>query len=226
MIYYIGGVKGGVGKSLAAMAVVHHIGYDNGCIAETDNGNPDVFKALQGKTKACETFNIREKDGWLDLLDFIGENADSPIVINSGAANNDTVDMHGDYLLEAARLTNKPICVIWLMNQGKDGCVLLNKFLQKMGSDNVSYNVVLNTSCNDGAQFTEWEGSTAKKNIEALGGGVFEFDSLANRCKEDFYNRRLSFAESLETMKFASKIEMNSWLAKTSSWLDKLVFPA
>jgi hypothetical protein len=225
MIYYVGGVKGGVGKSLAAMAVVHHIGYDQVCVAETDNGNPDVYRALNNKVKACDTFNIREKDGWLDLLNFIGENAESPIVINSGAANNDTVDLHGDYLLEAAHQTQKPICVLWLMNQAKDGCVLLNRFMDKMGSDRIAYNVVLNTSCNDGAAFLEWEGSKAKKSIEELGGGVFRFDSLANRCKEDFYNRRMSFAESLETMPFGSKIEMNRWLRHTEEWLDQLVTP-
>jgi hypothetical protein len=226
MIYFVGGVKGGVGKSLAAMALVHQLGYENVCVAETDNGNPDVYKALDGKVLACQAFNIREQDGWLDLVDFIGENAGSPVVINTGAANNETVDLYGDYLLDISKDVNKPICVIWLMNQAKDGVLLLNKFLLKIGHENVAYNVVLNTNCNSNAPFEEWEASKTKATINKNGGGVFFFDTLANRCKEDFYNQRLSFAESLQDKSFGKRIELERWLKHTKEWMDKLVVPA
>ena len=67
-IYYVGGSKGGVGKSLMAFALIDYLASHGNKILliESDNSNPDVYKAHQphqNETLVCEIMDLDSADG-------------------------------------------------------------------------------------------------------------------------------------------------------------------
>lgn len=73
-IYLVGGGKGGVGKSLVALALVDHLQRRGvkPVLVENDTSNPDVMKAVQGEID-CAAFDLDEADGWINFVDYCDE---------------------------------------------------------------------------------------------------------------------------------------------------------
>lgn len=132
MIIYVGGSKGGVGKSMQAMIALHH--YVSAgvqpVLIETDTSNPDVYKAYNGKGVSAYAYDIDTEKGWESTLNVIGEALDTdsttPIVINSGARNTMAIASHGDVL----NALGVDIVTLWVINEQLDGLVLLKDYLQ------------------------------------------------------------------------------------------------
>ena len=72
-IYYIGGSKGGVGKSKFSFSLIDYL-KERGqsvLLLETDNSNPDVFKAHQphkNESLICKSINLDMAEGWIELV--------------------------------------------------------------------------------------------------------------------------------------------------------------
>ena len=64
-IYIVGGSKGGVGKSIVALALVDHLKRRNANIVlvETDTSNPDVMKAVHDEIECAASISMRPMDG-------------------------------------------------------------------------------------------------------------------------------------------------------------------
>jgi cellulose biosynthesis protein BcsQ len=71
-IVLVGGGKGGVGKSLVAMALLDFLqaGGQQPFVVETDTSVPDVFKAYQEEI-AGELVNLDEREGWIELVNLV-----------------------------------------------------------------------------------------------------------------------------------------------------------
>ena len=68
-IYLCGGNKGGTGKSMLATALIDAF-LQRGVeplLIETDDANPDVFKA-HGERIQCAALSLDEADGWIELI--------------------------------------------------------------------------------------------------------------------------------------------------------------
>ena len=71
-VYYVGGSKGGVGKSLFSFALVDYLleRGQNVLLVDTDTDNPDVYKAhvsLGLPNLQCRMNSLDDADGWADL---------------------------------------------------------------------------------------------------------------------------------------------------------------
>ena len=65
-IYWIGGSKGGVGKSMMTLATIDYL-IERGAkvvLVECDTSNPDVWKAYREQTET-ELIDLDEADGWI-----------------------------------------------------------------------------------------------------------------------------------------------------------------
>jgi cellulose biosynthesis protein BcsQ len=95
-IYVVGGSKGGVGKSMVALALVDHLQRRNANIVlvETDTSNPDVMKAVHDEIE-CEAFDLDEADGWIGLVNFCDTHRDAVVIINTAARNQAGVTRYG-----------------------------------------------------------------------------------------------------------------------------------
>lgn len=77
-IYYVGGSKGGVGKSKMCFALIDYL-RDEGkkvLLLESDTSNPDVFKAHHSHADAdlvCKENGLDTAEGWIELVNVCSE---------------------------------------------------------------------------------------------------------------------------------------------------------
>ena len=92
-IFYVGGSKGGVGKSKVSFALIDYL-LDDGkkvLLLESDTSNPDVFKAHQpheNDTLVCREADLDSADGWIELVNIAAEFPKHCMVVNSAARSN------------------------------------------------------------------------------------------------------------------------------------------
>jgi septum formation inhibitor-activating ATPase MinD len=88
-IYVVGGSKGGVGKSLVTMGLVHNLTQrgEDVFVIDADTSNPDVFKSYENEV-VCELVNLDEADGWIRFVNICDEYKGSSVVVNTAARNN------------------------------------------------------------------------------------------------------------------------------------------
>jgi MinD superfamily P-loop ATPase len=91
-LFYIGGTKGGVGKSFVAMALIdllimEYYGKKQIMLIETDFTQPDVAK-MYSKKIPTETIVLDEtENAWMKLGRVIYENQDKLMVMNTAKGN-------------------------------------------------------------------------------------------------------------------------------------------
>ena len=100
-LVYVGGSKGGTGKSMVCMALVDYFRKtfpkDTILLVETDTSNPDVgrlYKETKGVNLAGLVLN-EEDSGWMELVDEIDTTKAKHVIINSMAASNLGVQTQG-----------------------------------------------------------------------------------------------------------------------------------
>ncbi len=101
-VVMVSGSKGGVGKTITAMALTHTLlkrGNDV-LLIEADTANPDVGKAY-GKTVETIYLNLDEKEGWMDLTNRLAERPEKIAVINTPARSGEGVKLYGSLLSES-----------------------------------------------------------------------------------------------------------------------------
>jgi hypothetical protein len=144
-LIYVGGSKGGTGKSMVCMALVDYVRKispeDEILLFETDSSNPDVGRLYQ-KTKGVITKGLilnEDDSGWMKMVDTIAETKAQHVIINSMAASNLGIQSHGallDQNVLSGRLDVK-FNVFWVINRNKDAVLLLRDFLHWIKSATV-----------------------------------------------------------------------------------------
>jgi Mrp family chromosome partitioning ATPase len=78
----VSGSKGGVGKSIVSMSLIHYLSKrgEKLLLIDADTANPDVGKAY-GKTVETVYINLDEKDGWMDLVNRLAVQPDETVVV-------------------------------------------------------------------------------------------------------------------------------------------------
>ena len=178
-IYWIGGSKGGVGKSAVSMALLDHLGESCPLLVETDTANPDVAKAY-GNVVRTELLDLDESDGWIELINLCSEHP-GPVVINSAARSD--VAKNGMNLDLALPELGRELVVFWVINRQRDSIELLRDFLTGVKSGRV--HVVRNLHFGASSKFELFEKSKIRQEIENAGGKVLDFPDLADRVADD-----------------------------------------
>lgn len=222
MIVYIGGAKGGVGKSLLAMiALSYHAKADMFApiLFETDTSNPDVLKSYaqelstvqeDHKGKGCEIFDfdVETECGRLGALRLITESLkeqpDRTIVINSGARNQKAVEK-----LRKA-FTHLPLITLWLVNTQADSVALLKEYLETIGDANTC--VIKNGYFGEAAAFSFFDGSKTAKRVPAVylahGPGI---------VMDKLYTGRKAVHELEDSMEIFEWWESEEWVAQAEN---------
>lgn len=141
-LVYVGGSKGGTGKSMVCMALVDYFRKafpkDTLLLVETDTSNPDVGRLYKNTSGIIvQGIPLGEDDtGWMDLVDEIDSTKAQHVLINSMAASNLGVQMQGTLLDQNVGNGNLDVIfkVFWVMNRNKDSVTLLRSFMDTMKS--------------------------------------------------------------------------------------------
>lgn len=204
-IFWVGGSKGGVGKSAVSMALLDYLGESCPLLVETDTANPDVAKAY-GNAVRTELLDLDESDGWIELINLCSEHS-GPVVINSAARSD--VAKNGMNLDLALPELGRELVVFWVINRQRDSIELLRDFLAGVKSGRV--HVVRNLHFGASSKFELFEKSKIRQEIETAGGKVLDFPDLADRVADDLYTQRLSIARAGTELPIGNRVELLRW---------------
>ena len=204
-IFWIGGSKGGVGKSAVSMAILDYLKDSKPMLLETDTANPDVAKAYSNDVRT-EVLDLDESDGWIQLINLCQEHL-GPVVINSAARTE--VGKNGQSLDLALPELRRELIVFWVINRQRDSIELLKDFISGVKSGQV--HVVRNLYFGAGMKFELFQKSNIRQEIEESGGSILDFPDLADRVADDLYTKRLSIQRAGMELPIGNRIELARW---------------
>ncbi len=212
-VYYIGGSKGGVGKSLFSFALIEYLlnKEKNVLLVDTDTDNPDVFKAHKGlklSNLQCRLNSLDDADGWSDMLDIVQKYPEHTVVINAAARTKSSTASYGDIMSGALQEMERKLVVFWIINRHRDSVELLHSFQEAF--PDVEINVCRNLYFGDTHRFDIYNQSKAKELAEKTG-KTLDFPSVGNRVADWLYSKRMSIHEAYPQMPIGTRAELCRW---------------
>jgi hypothetical protein len=221
-IYWIGGCKGGVGKSMMTSATIDYL-LDKGqsvVLVESDTSNPDVSKAYESLLPT-EMVNLDRRNGWVDLVNICDAHPQAAIVVNTAARNNESVRMYGPTLDRSLEEMARKLVVLWVINRQRDSLELLKEFMQTLLTAEV--HVVRNGYFGDESQFELYNESEMRQCVEGKGGKSVTFPDLADRVADDPYTKRLALSTAAKVLPIGNRAELGRWRGEVRKVLLQLV---
>jgi MinD-like ATPase involved in chromosome partitioning or flagellar assembly len=223
-MYYVGGSKGGVGKSLVSFALVDYLlnQESNVLLVDTDTDNPDVFKAhkdLALPNLHCKLNPLDDADGWADLLDTVQSYPDHAVVINAAARTKTSTANYGDIMKGALRDLQRELSVFWVINRYRDSIELLHSFQEAF--PDVTIHVCRNLHFGEPDRFDLYNNSKARGTIEKTG-MTLDFPAVATRVVEWLYSKRMSIRAAHPEMPFGTRAELQRWRARFGEMFDRV----
>lgn len=208
-VYWIGGGKGGVGKSMVGMGLIDYLRNkgESPVLIETDEKNPDIGRAHKSEIQV-EGLDLSDQDGWVDLLDLCGK-AEGPVVINSAVGADETQGI--DALEQSLEASGKKLVVLWVINRQRDSVELLRDFMKSVRSEKTEVHVVRNLYFGAPHKFELFNSSKTKGELEERGGKIMDLPEIADRIADELYCKRLSVAKALDGSETGVRFILARW---------------
>jgi hypothetical protein len=222
-ILYIGGSKGGVGKSKLAFALIDYLiaREKNVLLLETDSSNPDVYKAHQPHENValvCKLVNLDHADGWIELVNYCDENPGHTAVVNSAARSNTGMENHGAMLKETLEDLQRELTAFWVINRQRDSIELLRSFVDVFPEAHV--HVCRNLYFGEADKFELYNESKTKKSVEKTG-MTLDFPALANRVADKLYSGRQTIQHALGELPLGDRAELKRWRVRCAEMFTR-----
>jgi hypothetical protein len=230
-LVYVGGSKGGTGKSMISIALVDYFRKtfpeDEVLLFETDSSNPDVGRLYQ-KTRGVlmNGLLLNEDDaGWMRMVDEISETKARHVVINSMAASNLGIQSQGSLL--DSNITNGQLdvkfIVLWVLNRNKDSVLLLKDFLAWMKSA-VVY-PVLNLYFGREEEFSFYRSAgDIQEAVLERGGRALVFPNLNDMIADKLYTDEINLEDLPSHLKLGMRTGLERWLSLVKVSFDRVDF--
>ena len=220
-VYMISGSKGGVGKSIVSMSLIHYLTKrsEKLLLVDADTANPDVGKAY-GKSIETVYINLDEKDGWMDLANLLAEHPDETVVINTPARSGEGVRLYGTLLTESMQELGRKLVTLWVINSQRDSLQLLKEYLDTVGSGTT--HVMRNLYHGPERKFELYNGSKIRAAVEAQG-KTFNFPEVADRISDQLHSERLTIQKVIEVAPIGNRAEVNRWVKECATVFDGVV---
>ena len=224
-MYYVGGSKGGVGKSLFSFALVDYLLQQekNVLLVDTDTDNPDVYKAhkdLALPNLRCEMNALDDADGWAELLDTVQNYPEHTVVINAAARTKTSTTSYGDIMQGALQEMQRELMVFWIINRHRDSIELLHSFQQAFPG--VTVHVCRNMFFGEPQRFDLYNNSKARDAVEKAG-KTLDFPAVASRVADWLYSKRMSIRAAHPEMPFGTRAELQRWRTRCAEMLTTVM---
>jgi short-subunit dehydrogenase involved in D-alanine esterification of teichoic acids len=221
-IYIVGGGKGGVGKSMLAMALIDHLAKlgKKIILIESDTANPDVWKSYKDRvnTALCD---LDDAEGWMNFVALCDENRECTLVVNAAARNTAGVQKYGDLLNSALEELQRKLTTFWVINRQRDTLEMLKMYTEKMSNSRV--HVVRNLVFGKEHHFDLFNASKIKIAIESGGGKALNFPDLADRVADALYSERMSIEKASLEMPIGNRAELLRWRNEVAKMFDEVI---
>ena len=220
-LYFIGGSKGGVGKSILSMILADFLTKCKNrkiILIESDTSNPDVGKTFAHNDDVeVLSLSLDNADGWIELVNY-SEAHKKDIVINSAARSGEAVEKFGDTLIGSLDELHRQLISFWVINRQRDSIELLKKYMDVVPGE---LHVVRNTFYGEPQKFELFNGSKTKIEAEKRGATI-DLPDLADRVTDDLYSKRLSVAKAMEDMPLGNRAELKRWRSVAWKMFDDI----
>lgn len=201
-IIFVGGGKGGVGKSIVTMAAVDVLlaRGENVVLIESDDSNPDVYKALNALVQSV-VLNLDGEDGYLSLCNVIESNPDACVIVNTAARATNAIIKHGGIVADTAKELKRELVMLWTMNRQRDSVELLRDVLDGTEGGFTAMHAVLNTYWGAPEKFMRFNNSKQKNRVKS----VVVFPELNDMVSDKMNDERLALSNADAGMTIAER---------------------
>ena len=242
----VAGVRGGVGKSLVAMAVIDwliSVEKAKVLVVDGDPDNADSFKPYKNIAPTPLPVNLDHREGWLVVADSCGEHPDAHVVVDTGARNLDSMLKFSAQIYTAVSAgLKRHVVVLWVVGGERNSVHLLRRYLDERTAE-----TPLHVVCNQGAaehpSFPLFDESDVPKRVAGLSGKIIVIPTLADRVTTLLYTHRHTLGaladgsamidsndgskdDSKKAPKrpvpFGTRVEVDRWRGLVWSELEKL----
>lgn len=221
-VIYVGGGKGGVGKSLVSMATIdwlRSLGREV-LLVEGDVANPDVYKCYEDLIPT-QTCNFDVEDGWNDLGDLAERSEGKVIVVNSGARVIEGVRRYGHVLEDCSRAGVIDLVVLWPINRQRDSIGALKDFRSIVSAGQLG--VIRNLFFGREEKFTRWQDSKYAQDLLQSGVRIANLDELSDRIIDRIYGSRMPIEKIANTGGVVDRSNIGHWRNRSQSSLASLI---
>ena len=227
-MYYVGGSKGGVGKSLLSFALVDYLisREQRVLLMDTDTSNPDVYKAHKDAELTilvCEMRNLDNADGWSDMLNTVESHPEHVVVINSAARSKEGTTNYGELLKAALTALRRDLITFWVINRHRDSIELLHSF-QHIFAD-APIHVCRNLHFGTADRFDLYNNSKIKEKVEQTG-TTLDFPELASRVVDTLYSGRVPIWKAVADLPIGNRVELLRWRSRCAEMFDRVLSDA
>lgn len=205
-IYIIGGGKGGVGKTMASIAMVDWLGNESAgnqvTLIETDDSNPDSYKSYETTSEVTKKLiNLDSQSGWITLMNEMPGWASSceQVVINTAARATTHIENNLRDFLAGALELSIDVRMIWVINRQRDGLNLISNLLKIVDVDTT---IVKNLYYGDSNKFSLFDKSELKNRVRTI-----ELPDLNDEVSDKIFNERLPLHE-IEKFQFGQRVAL------------------
>jgi hypothetical protein len=196
-IYYIGGSKGGVGKSIITTVLVQFLLDKYGesktiHLVETDESNPDVGRIYSGKIPVTPLVLDERETGWITFFEILEKSENTIFVVNSAARSSRGIEANGENFSLALQDQSVPyeLVTFWPINRQLDCVNLLMDYLKVIRYGPVF--TIRNTYWGEPKDFLIYDSMINKAKNKELAqsriSGVLDFPSLNDLITLQFYS--------------------------------------
>ena len=203
-IISVDGGKGGVGKSIIAMACLDTAltAGKKPLLIECDTTNPDVYKAY-GEIIEAHAIELTDKSGFLALASALHETNAEIVVINNPAGSNGW-RTHGRLIADNLGRIGGNLCTLWVANRQQDALEILTSYHEVLPDVPVFF--VMNLYWGTPSSFEIWQNSKLRMKFFQCGGGEICFPDCADRVMHQIRTERLRW-DQINSLPFGNLIE-------------------
>ena len=217
-LFYVTGGKGGVGKSMVAIALIDYLLFKRQVsvgLVESDLTNPDVAKINEDIVHKFECLDLDVAEGWIGLANCCERWSEQQIVVNTGARNLHGVKRHGPIVQELSTI-GRNFVTLWTINTQLDSLELLHDYREAMWNDEAErpigkIHVVCNSGVNYEENFGRYDRSDVAKKISAEGGKVVIFPTLAKLVADELFSERIAISEARNAIPYGNWAMLTRW---------------
>jgi hypothetical protein len=228
-IFYVGGSKGGVGKSIITTVLVQFLLDRYGDsktihLIETDDSNPDVGRIYTDKIPVTPLILDEKEAGWITLFELLEQNSNTLFVINSAARSNCGIDANGENFSAALEDRSVPyeLVTFWPINRQLDCVNLFMDYLKVMRCGSAF--AIRNNYWGAPKDFLIYDSMLSKGKYKELAqsriNGVLDFPALNDLITLQFYSYGLTIPEVTEHLNVFKRQLFTSWKAKAYAMFE------
>jgi hypothetical protein len=228
-VHFFHGDKGGVGKSFVAASFVDWLIARrrlSPLVVDCDMRNPDLARMFSGST-TTHNVDLRQHEGWLELLSLLDESAHREVVISLPAGvGAEVADELPAFIADATDL-RREVTLLWVLSRTPDSINLLRPAMTAFAGQARAMVVLKNLFFGDAGRFGRWNESKTRTAFEEANGIVVEFPDLLDRLVDQtaMAHPPVPFCTKLEGLRFGDRSELSRWLAKIDALWTSLSGP-